>query len=129
MRVLIDTHVFIWWTSDTKKLSSRVYNLLTDSNNRAYLSIISIWEIQIKLSLGKLQMKRKLSELVDNEINGNRIELLPLSLSHIYALSHLPLYHRDPFDRILIAQSMDTNLPIVSIDEKFDAYNIDRLWL
>lgn len=128
MRVLIDTHVFIWWTSDVKKLSSRVHDLLLDPSTEAVLSMVSIWEMQIKSSLGKLQFRTALSELVDDEINRNRIELLPLSLSHIYALSNFPNHHRDPFDRILIAQSMDENLQILSIDEKFDAYGVKRLW-
>ncbi|GBO52604.1 hypothetical protein APA_273 [Pseudanabaena sp. lw0831] len=128
MRVLIDTHVFIWWTSDVKKLSSRVHDLLLNPSTEAILSMVSIWEMQIKLSLGKLQFRTALSELVDDEINRNRIELLPLSLSHIYALSNLPNHHRDPFDRILIAQSMDEDLQILSIDEKFDAYGVKRLW-
>jgi PIN domain nuclease of toxin-antitoxin system len=90
--------------------------------------MVSIWEMQIKLSLGKLQFRTALSELVDDEINRNRIELLPLSLSHIYGLSNLPNHHRDPFDRILIAQSMEEDLQILSIDEKFDAYGVKRLW-
>ena len=128
MRVLIDTHVFIWWTSDVQKLSSLVHNLLLDPSTEAILSMVSIWEMQIKSSLGKLQFRTALSELVDDEINRNRIELLPLSLSHIYALSNLPHHHRDPFDRILIAQSMEEDLQILSIDEKFDAYGVKRLW-
>jgi PIN domain nuclease of toxin-antitoxin system len=128
VRVLIDTHIFIWWTSDVKRLSSRVNDLLLDPNTEVILSIVSIWEMQIKSSLGKLQFKTNLQELVDDEIKSNRIELLSLSLSHIYALSGLPQYHRDPFDRILIAQSMDTNLQIISIDEKFDLYGVNRFW-
>jgi PIN domain nuclease of toxin-antitoxin system len=128
MRILIDTHVFIWWTSDVNRLSPRVHDLLLDPNTETILSIVSIWEMQIKSSLGKLQFKTVLSELVDDEIDHNRIELLPLSLSHIYALNNLPHHHRDPFDRILIAQSMDADLQIVSIDEKFDAYGVRRLW-
>ena len=128
MRVLIDTHVFIWWTSDVKKLSSLVHNLLLDPSTEAVLSMVNIWGMQIKSSLGKLQFKTALSKLVDDEINRNRIELLPLSLSHIYALSNLPNHHRDPFDCILIAQSIDEDLQILSIDEKFDAYGVKRLW-
>jgi PIN domain nuclease of toxin-antitoxin system len=128
MRVLIDTHVFIWWTSDVKKLSPRVYALLQDAGTEATLSIVSIWEMQIKSSLGKLEFRTELSELVKDEIDLNRIELLPLSLSHIYTLKNLPHYHRDPFDRILIAQSIEAGLEIVSIDEKFDDYIVNRLW-
>ncbi len=128
MRILIDTHVFIWWTSDSQKLSSGVYNLLTDSSTEAILSVVSIWEMQIKLSLGKLQFKIPLPELVEDEIKRNRIELLQLDVSHIYALSDLPLHHRDPFDRLLIAQSMSEKLEIVSVDEKFDMYGVQRFW-
>jgi PIN domain nuclease of toxin-antitoxin system len=108
--------------------SSRVHDLLLDPSTEPVLSMVSIWEMQIKLSLGKLQFRTALSELVDDEINRNRIELLPLSLSHIYALSNLPHHHRDPFDRILIAQSMEEDLQILSIDEMFDTYDVKRLW-
>jgi PIN domain nuclease of toxin-antitoxin system len=126
MRVLIDTHVFIWWTSDIKKLSVGAYNLLQDPSAEVIVSLISIWEIQIKASLGKLQLKSTLQEVIEDEINRNRIELLPLS--HIYALSTLPHHHRDPFDRLLVAQAFVENLSIISIDEKFDAYGISRIW-
>ncbi|WP_313657036.1 type II toxin-antitoxin system VapC family toxin [Planktothrix agardhii] len=128
MRILIDTHVFIWWTSDSQKLSFTVYNLLTNPKIQVILSVVSIWEMQIKLSLGKLQLKTALPELVEDEVKQNRIELLPLDLSHIYALSNLPNYHRDPFDRLLIAQAKREELVIISIDEKFDGYDIERLW-
>ena len=128
MKVLIDTHVFIWWTGDIKKLSSRVHDLLIDPNTEVVLSVVSIWEMQIKSSLGKIQFKMPLPELVNDEISRNKIELLPLSLSHIYALSALAQHHRDPFDRILIAQSMEADLQIISIDQKFDAYGVQRFW-
>lgn len=128
MRILIDTHVFIWWTSDSQKLSLTVYNLLTNPKTQVILSVVSIWEMQIKLSLGKLELKTALPELVEDEVKQNRIELLPLDLSHIYALSNLPNYHRDPFDRLLIAQAKREELVIISIDEKFDGYDIERLW-
>lgn len=128
MRILIDTHVFIWWTSDSQKLSLAVYNLLTNPKTQVILSVVSIWEMQIKLSLGKLELKTALPELVEDEVKQNRIELLPLDLSHIYALSNLPNHHRDPFDRLLIAQAKSEELVIISIDEKFDGYDIERLW-
>jgi PIN domain nuclease of toxin-antitoxin system len=128
MRVLIDTHVFIWWTSDFQKLSPRVYNVLTNPNTQAILSVVSIWEMQIKLSLGKLKFTNALPELIEEEVKRNRIELLQLDLSHIYALGNLPNYHRDPFDRLLIAQSTIESLEVISIDEKFDAYGINRFW-
>ncbi len=78
--------------------------------------------------MGKLQLKTALPELIEDEIKRNRIKLLPLDLSHIYALSNLSNYHRDPFDRLLISQSQSEKLLIVSIDAKFDGYDIERLW-
>jgi PIN domain nuclease of toxin-antitoxin system len=128
MRVLIDTHVFIWWTSDAQKLSFPVLNLIGDPNTEVILSIVSIWEMQIKLSLGKLQLKTALPELVEDELKRNRIHLLSIDLSHIYALSNLPNHHRDPFDRLLIAQAQSEALIIISIDEKFDSYEVERFW-
>ena len=128
MRILIDTHVFISWTSDPQKLSLPVYNLLHDPKTQVILSVVSIWEMQIKLSLGKLELKTALPKLIEDEVKRNRIELLTLDLCHIYELSNLPTYHRDPFDRLLIAQAKNEELVIISIDEKFDGYDIKRLW-
>jgi PIN domain nuclease of toxin-antitoxin system len=128
MRVLIDTHVFIWWTGDASQLSPLTHNILTDPETEPILSIVSIWEMQIKVSLGKLSLQTALPDLVNDEVRHNRIKLLPIALTHIYAVGDLPLHHKDPFDRLLIAQSMMEEIAIVSIDEKFDAYGVDRLW-
>jgi PIN domain nuclease of toxin-antitoxin system len=128
MKVLIDTHVFIWWTSEPQKLSPNIYNLLTNTDTKVIFSLASIWEMQIKLSLGKLTFETALPGLVEDELKRNQIELLPINLAHIYALSDLPNHHRDPFDRLLIAQAINEGLAIVSIDEKFDGYDIERLW-
>ncbi len=84
--------------------------------------------MQIKISLGKLSFKTALFDLVDDEISRNRINLLPIKLPHIYALHDLPLHHRDPFDRLLITQSKLEELVMISIDQKFDAYGVNRLW-
>ena len=127
MRVLIDTHVFIWWTTDPQKLFPRVYSLLIDPDTEALLSVVSIWEMQIKLSLDKLELKTALPELIEDEIDRNRIKLLQISLSHIYAIGDLPNHHRDPFDRLIIAQAKIERLTIVSIDEKFNGYDADRI--
>ncbi|NET58688.1 MAG: type II toxin-antitoxin system VapC family toxin [Symploca sp. SIO2E6] len=128
MKILIDTHVLIWWSGEPSRLSPWVYNFLSDPKNEPILSLVSIWEMQIKMSLGKLSIKTALPELVNDEIRRNRIILLPIQLSHIYALKDLPPHHRDPFDRLLIAQSMQERLDIISIDDKLDAYGIRRLW-
>ncbi|MGB0562448.1 MAG: type II toxin-antitoxin system VapC family toxin [Spirulinaceae cyanobacterium] len=124
MKFLIDTHVLIWWTSEPKKLSTQVYDLLRDPKNEPILSLFSIWEMQIKISLGKLILKTELPELINNEIQQNRLILLSIQPSHIYARKDLPPHHRDPFDRLLIAQSMCEELDMISIDGKFDAYGI-----
>jgi PIN domain nuclease of toxin-antitoxin system len=97
MRVLIDTHVFIWWTGASNQLSPLVRDTLTDPQTKVILSIASVWEMQIKVSLGKLSFKTAFPDLVNDEISRNRISLLPIDLRHIYDLHKLPLHHRDPF--------------------------------
>jgi PIN domain nuclease of toxin-antitoxin system len=97
MKVLIDTHVFIWWTNEPARLSPSVYTLLTDPTTEPMLSMVSIWEMQIKISLGKLALKSPLPELVEDEIERNKFRLMSIELSHIYTVASLSLYHRDPF--------------------------------
>lgn len=128
MKVLIDTHVFIWWTSEPQKLSPHIYSLLTNADTEAIFSLVSIWEMQIKLALGKLNLATALPELVNDEIERNFLKLLPIELAHIYALSDLLSHHRDPFNRLLIAQAINEGLATASIDEKFDSYDVERLW-
>ncbi|MBD2201191.1 type II toxin-antitoxin system VapC family toxin [Calothrix sp. FACHB-1219] len=128
MNFLLDTHTLIWWSIDPIKLSQQAKNLLDDENNNLFLSIISVWEIQIKLQIGKLTLKVPLSELIKDQQETNDLQLLPIELTHIYALSNLPNHHRDPFDRLLIAQATVEQIPIVSIDSVFDNYPIQRLW-
>ncbi|MFM7366317.1 MAG: type II toxin-antitoxin system VapC family toxin, partial [Sphaerospermopsis kisseleviana] len=93
MRVLIDTHVFIWWTSDFPRISPAVYQLLCNPKTQVFLSVVSIWEMQIKLSLGKIQFKSALPQVIEDEMKQNKIQLLSLDLSHIYDLNNLPHYH------------------------------------
>ena len=128
MRVLIDTHVLIWWTGESNQLSLLVRDMLADQQTEPVLSMASIWEMQIKTSLGKLSLQMDLPTLVETEMSRNRFILLPIELKHIYKLNDLPLHHKDPFDRLLIAQSVIEAMPIISIDEKFDAYGVQRLW-
>jgi PIN domain nuclease of toxin-antitoxin system len=128
MRVLIDTHVLIWWTGETNQLSPLVKDMLADQQTEPFLSMASIWEMQIKISLGKLSVQMDLPILIETEMSRNSFILLPIELKHIYRLNDLPLHHKDPFDRLLIAQSVMEAMPIVSIDEKFDAYGVQRLW-
>lgn len=127
-RALIDTHVFVWWTGEPKRLSALAHDFLVNPENEPVLSFASIWEMQIKVSLGKLTLKTSLPELVEDEVSRNGLSLLPIELTHIYSLSDLLPHHRDPFDRLLIAQSISDQMSIISVDEKFDVYGIQRLW-
>ncbi|MEO1433083.1 MAG: type II toxin-antitoxin system VapC family toxin [Cyanobacteria bacterium J06633_8] len=128
MNILLDTHVFIWSTANPERLSQTVTNLLTDTSNTWILSIASIWEMQIKLQLGKLNLNSTLPNLIDNQQRVNNLQILSIETSHIYALNNLPSHHKDPFDRLLIAQGIVEQIPLVSIDEVFDNYPIQRLW-
>ena len=128
MKLLLDTHVLIWWTSDANKLSSKVYELLMDSNHTLLLSFVSVWEIQIKSQLGKLKLDLPVSNLITNQQNVNKLVMLPIELNHIYSLENLPSYHRDPFDRLLISQAIVGKIPILSVDKVFDQYPVERIW-
>ncbi|MBR8826534.1 MAG: type II toxin-antitoxin system VapC family toxin [Gomphosphaeria aponina SAG 52.96 = DSM 107014] len=128
MKILIDTHTFLWFAQGSSKLSPQATELLEDDENETLLSIASIWEMQIKIKIGKLQLDVPLPELIASQQTTNELEILPIKLSHIWALDELPLHHKDPFDRLLIAQGIRENLPILSIDSSFDQYPGQRLW-
>lgn len=128
MNILMDTHTFIWSSISPQKLSTTAKKLIIDQNHNLFLSFASIWEMQIKIQLGKLRFDVPLSELLTIQQQVNRIQLLSIDLKHIWALESLPPHHRDPFDRMLIAQAMATKMPILSIDDAFDSYLIERLW-
>ncbi|MDJ0734427.1 MAG: type II toxin-antitoxin system VapC family toxin [Nostocaceae cyanobacterium] len=128
MNLLLDTHVFIWSRGNPERLSDNVRELLIDTNNSWILSLASIWEMQIKIQLGKLNLNLSLPSLIKNQQRVNALQLLVIELNHIWGLTNLPNHHRDPFDRILIAQAIVEELLILSIDSVFDAYPIQRLW-
>jgi PIN domain nuclease of toxin-antitoxin system len=127
-RYLLDTHSFIWWSINSEKLSLTGQDLLFDRNNRLFLIVASVWEMQIKLQLGKLQLNPSLQELIKNQITINNLEILSIDLAHIWTLATLIHYHKDPFDRLLISQSITEIMPILSIDEIFDLYPVQRIW-
>jgi len=130
MQLLLDTHSFIWWSINSEKLSltRQDLDLLFDRNNRLFLSVASVWEMQIKLQLGKLQLNPSLQELIKNQITINNLEILSIDLAHIWTLPTLIHYHKDPFDRLLISQSITEIMPILSVDEIFDLYPVQRIW-
>ena len=105
MKLLLDTHIFIWWADQPEKLSQVALSALEDEANELLLSVASVWEMQIKIQLGKLKISLPLSELIKNQQESNGLTVLPVALPHVLALNTLPFHHKDPFDRLLIAQS------------------------
>lgn len=128
MKLILDTHTFIWWATSSDKLSSNVLALLNNADNQLILSLASVWEMQIKCQIGKLQLGKSVPTLVANQQENNHLLVLPIELSHVYALENLPGVHKDPFDRIIIAQAVVEKLPIITIDPLFDRYPVVRIW-
>lgn len=128
LQLLLDTHTFIWLAVNPTRLSARAATLIQDPRNMLYLSLSSIWEMQLKLQTGKLHFNLPLPQLVADHQQTNGIRLLPLAPTHIYALDQLPFHHKDPFDRLLIAQALIEQLPLLSADTIFTAYPIQLLW-
>lgn len=127
MKILIDTHIFIWYFQGSEKMKIDILCTLDDPENTLYLSIVSLWEISIKIGLGKLKLQVPFSEL-EAVVKRFNIETLPIMFADTNRYQYLPLHHRDPFDRMLIAQAMNHSLVVVSADAAFDAYPIQRIW-
>ena len=128
MRLLLDTHAFLWLLGSPEKLSRAALQACQDPENTLWLSLVSIWEIQIKVQLKKLRLEAPLSELVEASLRENQMELLPIELAHILALDGLPHHHRDPFDRLLIAQAQIADVPLVTGDSAIGQYSVEVLW-
>ena len=122
--LLLDTHTFLWWDNEIFNLSPRVISLCYDPAVILYLSLVGLREIQIKSGLGKLSLRLPLEDLVADHQQNNGLQLLPVALDHILALNSLPLIHRDPFDRLLIAQSQMENMPKASADRVFACHPV-----
>ena len=126
-RLLLDTHTFLWWDGAPARLSATILALCSDPSVVLYLSLVSLWEIQIKSSLGKLPLALPLAEILrDQQAAG--LQLLPITPAHIFALDALPPHHRDPFDRLLIAQALAEDLTLASADSLFAPYAVPVLW-
>lgn len=128
MRYLLDTSTFLWYVSDYQRLSSIAAEQLNDPVSAVHLSLVSIWEIAIKFNMGKLDLPLPFDEFVDTAIHSQRFRLLNIEIPHLRHVARLPRHHRDPFDRLLIAQSQVEGIPIISSDAAFDDYPIQRLW-
>jgi PIN domain nuclease of toxin-antitoxin system len=128
MRLLLDTHTFLWFINDDSKLSQKARSLLTSEANILFVSTASLWEMAIKISLGKLTVGGVFEGFVTEQLSLNGMEILPINLPDLNIITTMPFHHRDPFDRLLIAQAIVEEIPIVSADEAFDTYGIERLW-
>ena len=124
MKLLLDTHTFLWFVNDNPKLSDRLKDLIEDENNVSYLSVASLWEMSIKFNLGKLTLDPNYEEFVDREVATSTLQLLNIELEHLRINATLPFHHRDPFDRLIIAQSIVEEIPIVTVDSAFDKYSV-----
>ena len=128
MKYLLDTHALLWFLAGGKQLSGRARQLIEDPSNEIFLSIVSLWEIAIKVSLGKLALGQPIEELFPEQLHFNSIEILDITVDSLVRLITLPLHHRDPFDRLIIAQALVEGFPIIGVDTAFDAYGISRKW-
>ncbi|HUT95951.1 MAG TPA: type II toxin-antitoxin system VapC family toxin [Thermoguttaceae bacterium] len=128
MRALLDAHAILWFIWGHGNLSAKAQAIMADGSNDLLLSAGTLWEIAIKVGLGKLQIAEPYEVFMDKAILDNDLSVLPISVKHAATLSTLPLHHRDPFDRLLVAQAMVEQIPIVSGDPALDAYPVARLW-
>jgi PIN domain nuclease of toxin-antitoxin system len=126
MKVLIDTHVLLWGLQDEAKLSRRVRALLPAAE--VWISVASLWEIIAKVQVGKLILPSPVGDYLAAKLTANGVSVLSLSFDHVRRLEQLPLHHRDPFDRILIAQSLNESIPLVSADPQFEKYQVEIIW-
>ncbi len=127
MKVLLDTHAFLWAELEAEKISTNAAHAINQSSKR-YVSIASIWEMQIKFMLGKLPIVTSVLDIVERSVRQGNVELLPITQDHIYALADLPPIHGDPFDRMLIAQAQHEGLTLVTADEKIANYAVQTAW-
>lgn len=128
MRILLDTHTFLWLANESQPLSSVATSLFTCQQHDFCLSMASLWEMAIKIKIGKLHLPAPMKQFVADQLPKNGITILPIELPHVIAVADLPLHHNDPFDRLIIAQALVENHAIISVDNRFDEYGVQRLW-
>ena len=128
MRLLLDTHAFLWFIMGSANLSVNARALIENPANERLLSVASLWEIAIKTSLGKLALSAPFDELIPAQLKLNGIDLLNIKVDHLSTLTTLPFHHRDPFDRLIIAQAIVEKLTVISLDGAFDTYGVTRHW-
>lgn len=128
MKLLLDTHTFLWFILNDPLLSADAGSLITEPSNEVLISPASYWEIAIKIGIGKYSLGEPVADFFEREILVNQFYILPIKPPHIAPLTTMPFHHRDPFDRLIIAQAMIEQIPVVSADATFDHYSVTRLW-
>jgi PIN domain nuclease of toxin-antitoxin system len=128
MRVLLDTHAFLWFLLQDSRLSKAAEIVISDPANDIEISPASYWEIAIKIAIDKYSLPMPYQEFIESQLAANDFRVLHIAPKHTAQLINMPFHHRDPFDRLLAAQALTENLPIVSADAKLDAYGVNRLW-
>jgi PIN domain nuclease of toxin-antitoxin system len=128
VNLLMDTHTFIWFDAEPAKLSTHAAQILTDPNNRVLLSVVTIWELIIKTQIGKLTLRDAVRTVVDDHVSRNAIEILDIRAEQVYAIGTLPTAHKDPFDRLLVAQAIVEGAPLVTADPVFANYPVTVEW-
>ncbi|WP_420130069.1 type II toxin-antitoxin system VapC family toxin [Longimicrobium sp.] len=127
-RALLDTHSFLWFIGGSERLSPRARTLIEARENPILVSVAGLWEIAIKNGIGKLALDRPFAELIPEQLERQQIGVLGIELRHLDALTRLPQHHRDPFDRLIAAQALTEEVPVISVDPALDAYGVQRLW-
>jgi PIN domain nuclease of toxin-antitoxin system len=128
MRVLLDTHAFLWWVLDDRRLSARARDIMGDAANELLFSAASAWELVIKFKLGRLKEIRDFPQFLVGQLERNAISLLPVHLTHVLGMVDLPAHHKDPFDRLLLAQARVEDVPLLTNDRAMARYGVTRLW-
>lgn len=128
MKMLLDTHALLWFLLDSPSLSKNARSHIELMENTILVSPASYWEIAIKISLGKYQLPEPLGAFMDKQLCTNHFLILPISTTHANCVANLPFHHRDPFDRMIVAQALSENIPLVSTDRAMDAYGVMRIW-
>ena len=128
MKVLMDTHTFLWWNTEDPLLSVHAKEIIADGKNEVFLSAVSVWEIVIKTAIGRLILPESPAQYISSRMSMYRFRSLPIQISHAVHVYELPPHHNDPFDRMLIAQSRLESLPLVTKDENIQRYDLETIW-
>ena len=128
MKALLDTHAFLWWVLDDKRISVKAKRVIRRSESNLYVSAASIWEMVIKIRVGKLELPDPPLSFIEDQLKINHLNLLPITHGHAMNVHYLPLLHRDPFDRMLVAQARSENIPILSGDTEISKYDVEIIW-